>query len=744
MNNTMLLNSKRLLLTCAVAGGICGLATAADKEEKKITFDDHIKPIFREHCTTCHSESDKESDLALDSYAATLIGGSSGEVIKSGDSGGSRLYALVTHAEGPFMPPDEDPMSKEKLDLIKTWIDQGMPENSGSKIRRASSAATAMLTTATVGRPAGPPPMPEKLLMQPILEPDRSAAISALAASPWAPLIAVGGQEQVVLYHAENRGLLGIIPFPEGEPQSITFTRDGKQILIGGGRHSHSGCAVLVDVATGERIAKVGDELDTVLAADISPDKRHIALAGPQKIVRVFDTVTGDLVHSLKKHTDWIFTLRYSPDGILLASGDRSNGLVLWEAESGLLYGELKGHRGAVRSVDFRADSNVLVSASMDGTLKTWDMFESKQIKSWNAHGGGATAVAYTNDGDIASAGRDRKLKYWDTNGKLKSEFGGLSEAGLEVAATGDGKVLAGGDWNGQVLVWQASQPKQPQPLEANPPGIEKRLAVASANQEKLAAELAEAERVWKQATIAREQLAKENTALAAEQAEGQSRLTQLSTSTINLEKEQSATREQIAALEQQLAQLRKRDTELEKQIATSKSEQQRLVQSTEATAKKLAALKPKLEEQAAAAKAVEEAASQARSALAAAQAEVDRITAAKVALETRAKELAAAAESAQAKLDATNQQLEQQRTQSQRKAEEAAKLQQQVDALASQLAKLNEQLAAAKAAHGAAKSTAGSTQQAVAKLKEQLQTAEQEALQAAEALKLFQSAYDR
>ncbi|HBE66717.1 MAG TPA: hypothetical protein DDW52_01080, partial [Planctomycetaceae bacterium] len=259
MNNKMLLKTKPILLVCAVVFGIDGIATAADKEEKKITFDDHIKPIFREHCTTCHSESDKESDLALDSYSATLSGGSSGEVIKTGDPDGSRLYSLVTHAEGPFMPPDEDPMSKAKLDLIKVWIEQGMPENSGSKIRRVSSAATAMLTTASAGRPDGPPPMPETLLTQPVLEPNRSAAISALAASPWAPLIAVGGQEQVVLYHAENRGLLGIIPFPEGEPQSITFTRDGKQILIGGGRHSHSGCAVLVDVATGDRIAKVGD-----------------------------------------------------------------------------------------------------------------------------------------------------------------------------------------------------------------------------------------------------------------------------------------------------------------------------------------------------------------------------------------------------------------------------------------------------------------------------------------------------
>ena len=292
--------------SCSLSPHLTIAQDAPAAEEKKITFDDHIKPIFREHCTTCHSVSDKESDLALDSYGGTLAGGSGGEVVKEGNASSSRLYALITHAERPFMPPDEEPIAKEKLDLIKTWIEQGMPENSGSKIKRSNNAAAAMLGGTSLGKPEGPPPMPETLLRQPVTETARSSAISAMAASPWAPLVAVGGQEQVTFYHTDTGELLGVLPFPEGEPQSLTFTRDGRQLLIGGGRHNASGCAVLVDVASGERISKVGDELDIVLAADISPDKTRIAIAGPQKIIRVFDTVSGTMLLEMKKHTDWI------------------------------------------------------------------------------------------------------------------------------------------------------------------------------------------------------------------------------------------------------------------------------------------------------------------------------------------------------------------------------------------------------------------------------------------------------
>ena len=165
-----------------------------ESKEQKINFDDHIKPIFREHCSSCHSESSKESDLALDSYGGVKAGGSSGEVVAEGNTSGSRLFALITHAEQPFMPPDQDAIPQPQIDLVQTWIEQGMPENSGSKIKRSNNAAAAMLSTTSLGKPDGPPPMPESLVRQPVVDSERSAAIAAVSASPWAPLSAERGQ----------------------------------------------------------------------------------------------------------------------------------------------------------------------------------------------------------------------------------------------------------------------------------------------------------------------------------------------------------------------------------------------------------------------------------------------------------------------------------------------------------------------------------------------------------------------
>ncbi len=711
-------------------------------DEKKVTFEEHIKPIFREHCVTCHSESDKESDLALDTYASSMAGGSSGAVIVENNSNGSRLFALLTHAERPYMPPDQDPIAKEQIALVKAWIEQGMPENSGSKIKRSNSAAAAMLSNTSAGKPDGPPPMPENLLRQPVTQTQRSAAIAAMVASPWAPLIAVGGQEQVSCYHSETGQLLGVIPFPEGEPQSLTFTRDGKHLLIGGGRHSQSGCAVLVDIASGERIAKVGDELDIVLAADISPDKKRIALSGPQKTVKVFDTFSGETLLELKKHTDWVFALRYSPDGVLLATGDRSNGLIVWEAETGRIYGELAGHKDQVRSLDFRADSNVLASASRDGTIKLWDMLESKEIKSWDAHGGGVSSVTFAQNGLLASAGQDSRIKLWNGNGELQKEFQGLEEAALEVALTGDGLSLAGGDWHGHVKLWQAADPNQVKLIAANPLSIEQRLEQSLTG---LATLKAEFETVHQAATAAETAAAESLDLLNAAQ-----RTVDISSQ----ELAQASARDQALAaqIEQQDVKIAELATQLEaaKQLRlktgtefeTAKTQVATLNAQAQTAADSLTAVNTAHQQQASVTAEAIKRRDELAARLAAAQAAADVAAADKAALDAKAASLKDLNAQTAAVVHTLVEQVTAAANQQIAQGAAVEKLVTEMQALVDQLTLLQLRVEEARKAREQSEKNLGLKSEQAAQLKQQLEAAEQAALDAQAQLRLFQESY--
>lgn len=733
------MNRKFLMVVwgCALAA-----APAFAEDEAKITFDEHIKPIFREHCATCHSQTEKESDLALDSYAATLAGGSSGQVVKESNSGGSRLFALITHAEQPHMPPDKEPIPAPQQALIKTWIDQGMPENSGSKIKRKNSAAAAMLTTVSAGKPEGPPAMPEKVLRQPVTLTARSAAIAAIAASPWAPLVAVGGQQQVSLYNTQTGELAGIIPFPEGEPQSLTFTRDGKQLLIGGGRHSHSGCAVLVDVATGDRISKVGDELDIVLAADISFDKKRIAIGGPKKMIRIYDTFSGELIKEMKKHTDWIFALRFSPDGVLLASGDRSNGLVVWESQSGLVYMDCVGHKGEIRSLDFRPDSNVLASASMDGTIKLWDMPEMREVKSWGAHGGGATGLAYTQSGMIASIGMDSRVKLWNGDGAVQKEFAGLGEQALEVAVTGDATQVVGGDWTGKVQLWQVADANQTLVLAANPPSIEQRLAAAQTGLVAVETEF----NVVKQAadaTLVESATAKSQlTAAQQAAADTATKLAEAAT-TLQVVVAQVATLDkQVLDLETQLAAVRQQRTLAGTQMEQANVAVTQLTQAAKVAEEATAAALAKEQAMAKAAEAARAKQAEADAKLVAARSATEKAQADKVALDTAAAKVQAEAAAMTSKLQQLTEQTSAALAQKQTQEESAAKVAGDLKALQDQLAALQKNLEATVATQAAVQQQLAEQQKKAAELKTAQEAAEQEAADAKEKLELFQKAY--
>src|SRR4051794_18714507 len=195
----MQVRCNRLLISVFLLPTLAAVCVAQDAKPTapaapKITYDEHIRPILREHCFSCHSADKQESGLQLDSYQKAMAGGSSGEVVLAGDLTSSRLWALVSHSEEPKMPPRQDKLAAAKLESISKWIEQGAPENAGSKVVIKKSALAA-IASAAVGKPEGPAAMPVSLVKQPVVYTKRPGQITALAASPWAPLAAVAGQK---------------------------------------------------------------------------------------------------------------------------------------------------------------------------------------------------------------------------------------------------------------------------------------------------------------------------------------------------------------------------------------------------------------------------------------------------------------------------------------------------------------------------------------------------------------------
>lgn len=454
-------------------GLMCLMGYAAATAPAAPTYNDDVLPVFREHCNSCHNPDKLKADLDLTTYGTTIKGGSSGVAIKAGAPDTSLLYRVTAHMEEPEMPPKKPKIPDAQIAIIKDWIAGGALESKGGTAAKSRDAALAMTPAAAV--PGGPAIMPEK--PQPPANPavlSRPAPVVALAASPVAPLAAVSSHGEVLLYDTDSKSLLGALPFPERQPNVLSFSRDGALLLAAGGRGAHSGKVAVFDVKSGKRVAEAGTESsDAILAADLSSDRALIATGGPEKLVRIYSTKTGKLERTIKKHTDWVTAIAFSPDGEKLATADRNGGLHLWDPKTGTILYTLAEHQARITSLTWRADSVVLASAGDDGKLILWDTAEGWAAKSFNPADAkkdtptrktmllkvpGVLSASFAADGRLAITCRDNSVRVFNAGGSPMVTLKDLSETPTAAVFVKSGPQLLTGDYQGTLTLWDIDE----------------------------------------------------------------------------------------------------------------------------------------------------------------------------------------------------------------------------------------------------------------------------------------------
>jgi hypothetical protein len=462
---------------------VIGFAAASVRGEETgppITFEDHVGLILKKNCVQCHGEGKQESGLNFTSYQSLMKGGSGGKVVEAGRSSGSRLLEVITEADpGARMPPDTDPLPADAIAMIKKWIDTGLRENAGSSAVAMRTLGFKPAAVEATGD-AGPPPMPEGLaaVQRPAIQ--RPYPVTALAVSPRASVAAVSGYGVIDLVDPVSRQTLGALPFVEGEPLALRFSRSGRRLLAAGGLPVENGVAAVYDVVSGKRLASVGQEPDAVQSADLSPDERMVAVGCTSRLVKVFSTETGALLYTLDKHTDWVTAVAFSPNGKYLVTGDRIGNIHLWEAANGGVVLPFAEHKNSIRALAWRSDSDVVASCGEDGTVVWWDVLDGFPVvtkadahppkKPAGVYGKVANGVldcCFGPAGELATCGRDRMVKLWSAEGNETKSFALPDDAPAggqpprirviptRVAISADGSTVMAGDSAGQIHSWQ-------------------------------------------------------------------------------------------------------------------------------------------------------------------------------------------------------------------------------------------------------------------------------------------------
>lgn len=98
---------------------------------RRAEFTKEIKPILELNCVACHKEGHAKGGLRLDNKKDAFKGGDGGAGIVPFKPKDSKVYTSTTlpKDDDALMPPEKKggPMPKEKIDMLRAWIEQGAP-----------------------------------------------------------------------------------------------------------------------------------------------------------------------------------------------------------------------------------------------------------------------------------------------------------------------------------------------------------------------------------------------------------------------------------------------------------------------------------------------------------------------------------------------------------------------------------------------------------------------------------------
>jgi hypothetical protein len=176
------------------------------------------------------------------------------------------------------------------------------------------------------------------------------------------------------------------------------------------------------------------------------------------------------------QHT--IRALAFSPDSRTLATAaDEKERLKLWDLTADMPGRVVKGQRTIVRGLIFAGEPPLLAAAAGNaqvGELKLWHPRTGTLRANLTGHAMRLMDVAVSGDGKLlATASKDRSARLWDVRAeKLLRTLPAQQGEILAVALARDGQTVATGGHDGSVIIWDTRTGEERRRWQANPRAV--------------------------------------------------------------------------------------------------------------------------------------------------------------------------------------------------------------------------------------------------------------------------------